>query len=34
MQGKIPKKLSNLVTDKKDYLSEINKLNNLSVDLI
>jgi hypothetical protein len=34
MQEKIPKKLSNLVTDKKDYLSEINKLNNLSVDLI
>jgi len=34
MQGKIPKKLSNLVTDKKEYLSEINKLNNLSVDLI
>ena len=34
MQGKIPKKLSNLVTDKKEYLSEINKLNNLSVNLI
>jgi len=34
MQRKIPKKLSNLVTDKKEYLSEINKLNNLSVNLI
>ena len=31
MQGKIPKKLSNLLTDKKVYLSEINKLNHLNI---
>lgn len=31
MQGRISKKLEKLITDKKDYLSGINDLNNLSL---